>query len=113
MALVVSVFGHLDVENIGLLNGHPDRRGPFLPLSERKILRCVIDRIWVVARFDKCQKIIWHSTTRLAAILLQLLVKQTDVFGSRHFHHRTFPDGAAAVQYPAGVLVRPDDLSGE
>ena len=73
----------------------------------------MIDRISIFARLNECQKIIWHAAARFAAILLHLLVEQSDVLCSCHFDNGAFPDGAAPVVNPSGFLVGANDLPGK
>src|SRR3546814_17871561 len=105
MAFVICRPCSFDVQLVGLIDCHPDRRRPFVPLLYGELFWLMGDGIGVLSGLHERQQVIRHHATRLRAVAAQLLVEQADVLRQRPLDNRAFPDRAARMENPPGTLV--------
>src|SRR5258708_3829807 len=113
MLFVGAVLGHTNVERIGLVDIHPNRRSPFLPLRNREILWHLFNWLCVVTRFSEHENVIRNSHARSRAVFLELLVKQAQSFGASHLDYRVTPDTHSRVKNPSFGLMNANDVAGK
>jgi MFS family permease len=76
MFLVGAILRHANIERVGLVDIHPDRRCPFLPLRNREVFRHLLDRLGIVAWLAEHEHVIGNAHAAFGAVLFQLLVEQ-------------------------------------
>src|SRR5690606_27405533 len=115
MLFVLVILCHANIEDVCLVDVHPDWGGPFLPLRDRELRTILADRIrllFVIRGLAEDQKVIWQTLTGSAAILAERFVEQAMRLGALHLHDRVFPDRHPAVIGPTCVLMGAYDVAG-
>jgi hypothetical protein len=106
----------LDVEDVGLVDVHPDRRRPLLPLVEREGLLGVGDRARIAPSSGPLaeeEDVLGQAHARERRVGAQLLVEQAVGLGPLHLGDRALPDRRSRVVLPPDRLVGADEVARE